>query len=198
MKQFLLLIFLCASSFSFAQGESEQIKADFQKYANALKSKQYTQATSFMPEAVFTVISKDQLVQEMKNTLDSSETEIKINGIEITSIGTKMTLDGTDYTPFSFTQNFDIKYLNLFDATDDEQSRNSTTKFIVQMLNESIPESNVSFDKKIEVFKVSSAKRAVAVKTTNGGNWKFLIIEAQLRSQLAKILPAEVLKKINP
>lgn len=197
MKQIILFIYLIVSSSVFAQVENEQIKSDFQKYANALKSKQFTQATSYMPDAIFDVVSKEQLVQEMKNTLDSSETEIKINGIAITGYGDAMNVDNTAYVPFNFTQQFDIRYLNLFDATDDEQSRNSTTKFIVQMLNESMPESNVSFDKQTEVFKVSSAKQAIAVKTSGTDNWKFVVIEAQLRSELASILPAAILKKIN-
>ncbi|WP_194851280.1 hypothetical protein [Nonlabens antarcticus] len=197
MKQIIFFITLIVSSTGVAQGENEQIKTDFQKYSNALKSKQFTQATSYMPDAIFDVVSKQQLVQEMKNTLDSSETEIKINGIVISGFGTAMNVGNTDYVPFNFTQKFDIKYLNLFDATDDEQSRNSTTKFIVQMLNESMPESNVSFDKSTEVFKVSSLKQAVAVKTNGSANWKFVVIEAQLRSELASILPAAVVKKLN-
>jgi predicted metal-dependent hydrolase len=197
MKQFLLITFLAASSVVFAQGENEQIKADFQKYSSALRSRQYTQTTSYMPEQIFAFVSKERLVQEMKNALESDETETKINSIEINSFSDKMMVEGTTYVPFTFTQKFEIKYPNLFDATDDEQSRNSTTKFIVQMLNESMPESNVSFDKKTEVFKVSSIKNAVALKSTAPDSWKFLVVEAQLRKELESILPASVIKKIK-
>jgi hypothetical protein len=133
----------------------------------------------------------------MKNALESDETETKINSIEINSFSPKMTVEETTYVPFTFIQKFDIKYPNLFDATDDEQSRESTTKFIVQMLNESMPESNVSFDKRDEVFKVSSLKNAVALKSTLLDSWKFLVIEAQWRRELESILPASVINKIK-
>jgi len=197
MKHLLLFLSLIASSCSFAQGENEQIKADFQNYSNALKSKQYTQATSYMPDVLFDKVSREQLVQEMKNTFESDETEVKINAIEITGFRDKMKVGDATYVPFDFNQKFDIKYLNLFDATDDEQSRNSTTKFIVQMLNESMPESTVSFNNKQEVFMVSSAKKAVAMKSNNTGSWKFVVIEAQLRSKLEAILPTAVIQKIK-
>jgi hypothetical protein len=197
MKQILLITFLVTNCFAFAQGENEQIKVDFEKYSSALRSGQYTQTTSYMPEQIFAFISKERLVQEMKNALESDETETKINSIEINSFSPKMTVEETTYVPFTFIQKFDIKYPNLFDATDDEQSRESTTKFIVQMLNESMPESNVSFDKRDEVFKVSSLKNAVALKSTLLDSWKFLVIEAQWRRELESILPASVINKIK-
>jgi hypothetical protein len=197
MKQILLITFLATSCFAFAQVENEQIKADFQKYASALRSGQYTQTTSYMPEQIFAFVSKERLVQEMKNALESDETETKINSIEINSFSNKMTVEGTTYVPFTFTQKFEIKYPNLFDETDDEQSRSSTTKFIVQMLNESMPESSVSFVQKSEVFKVSSLKNAVAIKSTSLDSWKFLVVEAQLRRELESILPASVIQKLK-
>ena len=197
MKHLVLILSLVFCTFCIAQGEKEQIKKDFQKYANALKSKQFTQTTYYMPDVLLDKVGKDQLVQEMKNTFESDETEVKINAIEIVNFNDKMTVEGATYVPLQFNQNFDIKYLNLFDATDDEQSRNSTTKFIVQMLNESMPESNVSFDNKQELFVVSSNKKAVAMKSSNADNWKFIVIEAQLRSKLDGILPAAVIQKIK-
>jgi hypothetical protein len=197
MKQILLITFLATSCFAFAQGENEQIKADFQKYASALRSGQYTQTTSYMPEQIFAFVSKERLVQEMKNALESDETETKINSIEINSFSNKMTVEGTAYVPFTFTQKFEIKYPNLFDETYDEQSRSSTTKLIVQMLNESMPESSVSFVQKSEVFKVSSLKNAVAIKSTSLDSWKFLVVEAQLRRELESILPASVIQKLK-
>ncbi len=197
MKYLLLILSLTFGAFCTAQGENEQIKIDFQKYASALKSKQYTQTTYYMPDVLLDKVGKEQLVQEMKNTFESDETQVKINAIEIVGFSDKITLEGSIYVPLQFNQKFDIKYLNLFDATDDEQSRNSTTKFIVQMLNESMPESNVSFDKKQEVFVVSSNKKAVAMKSTAADSWKFIVIEAQLRSKLDGILPAAVIQKIK-
>ncbi|BAO55692.1 hypothetical protein [Nonlabens marinus] len=197
MKYLVLILSLTFTTFCIAQGENEQIKIDFQKYASALKSKQYTQATSYMPDALFEKVGKEQLVQEMKNTFESDETDVKIKAIEIVGYSDKSTLDGITYVPIQFNQKFDIKYLNLFDATDDEQSRNSTTKFIVQMLNESMPESNVSFDQKQEVFVVSSNKKAVAMKSSAADSWKFIVIEAQLRSKLEGLLPAIVIQKLK-
>ena len=65
---------------------------------------------------------------------------------------------------FNFIKNLNFKYVNLFDATDDEQSRASTTRFIVDMLNESIPDSTIGFNDKAEVFTIDSIKEAVALK----------------------------------
>lgn len=197
MKYLFFFLSLSLCNDAIAQGENEQIKADFQKYANALKSRQYTQATSYMPETLFKTISREQVVQEIKNTFESEETEVKINGIEVTGFGNKISADGAVYVPFDFTQNFEIKYPNLFDATDDEQSRDSTTKFIVQMLNETMPESTVSFNKTKEVFVVNSSKKAIAIKLNSKDSWKFLVVENSIKNRLGSFLPAAVIQKIK-
>ena len=191
-------MFLFVGFSAFAQADNEQIKADFQKYSSALKSRQYTQATAFMPDNLFDVYSKDKLVQEMKQTFESEDTEVRINAVDIVRLDQKIIVENSGiYVPFIFVQKFDLKYINLFDATDDDQSRNSTTKFIVDMLNESMPESTITFDKKEEVFKVDSSKSAVAIKLNNQSNWKFLVIEPSLKNLMDRLLPSTVLQKIK-
>lgn len=198
MKNPILYITLFVAVFAQGQSDNQQLTSDFQKYSNALKSRQYTQATSYMPEALFDIYDKEDLVQEMKQTFESSDTKVNINAVEISQIGEKMSVDGDgSYIPFTFNQKFDIQYVNLFDATDDEQSRDSTTKFIVDMLNESIPESVIKFDKKQEVFKVDSIKKAVAIKSSTDNSWKFLIFEPSLKNSLEQLLPAAVIQKMK-
>lgn len=198
MKNPILYITLFVAVFAQGQSDNQQLTSDFQKYSNALKSRQYTQATSYMPEALFDIYDKEDLVQEMKQTFESSDTKVNINTVEISQIGEKMSVDGDgSYIPFTFNQKFDIQYVNLFDATDDEQSRDSTTKFIVDMLNESIPESVIKFDKKQEVFKVDSIKKAVAIKSSTDNSWKFLIFEPSLKNSLEQLLPAAVIQKMK-
>lgn len=198
MKNPILYITLFVAVFAQGQSDNQQLTSDFQKYSNALKSRQYTQATSYMPEALFDIYDKEDLVQEMKQTFESSDTKVNINTVEISQIGEKMLVDGDgSYIPFTFNQKFDIQYVNLFDATDDEQSRDSTTKFIVDMLNESIPESVIKFDKKQEVFKVDSIKKAVAIKSSTDNSWKFLIFEPSLKNSLEQLLPAAVIQKMK-
>ncbi|WP_090751996.1 hypothetical protein [Nonlabens sp. Hel1_33_55] len=173
------------------------LKADFAKYASALKSRQYTQATSYMPDQLFDVYNKEKLVQQMKQTFESADTKVKINAVEITSVDSKI-IDGDEsYIPFEFRQKFDLQYINLFDATDDEQSRDSTTKFIVDMLNESLPDSTISFDNKQEVFMINNLKKAIAIKSNSTDSWKFLVIEPSLKNVMDRLIPTTVMQKIK-
>ncbi|PRP66951.1 hypothetical protein BST86_07495 [Nonlabens agnitus] len=195
LKNLLLFVFLTTSFMGVAQSDEVQLKSDFAKYASALKSRQYTQATSYMPDNLFNVYNKEKLVQEMKQTFESADTEVKINSVEVVSMDSKI-VDGSQvYIPFQFRQQFELKYINLFDATDDEQSRDSTTKFIVDMLNESLPDSSIRFDKKKEVFAIDNLKNALAVKSTTDDTWKFLVIEPSLKNVMGRLLPATVIQK---
>lgn len=197
MKNLTLYIILLVAVFVQGQSDNDQLTADFQKYSNALKSRQYTQATAYMPEALFEIYNKEKLVQEMKQTFESADTKVDIKDVSITKMDVEMVESNTTYIPITFRQKFELEYINLFDATDDEQSRASTTKFIVQMLNESMPESTISFDKNQEVFVVNSTKQAIAIKTKNDTSWKFLIVEPSLKNVLDRILPATVIQKIK-
>lgn len=183
---------------ALAQTDKEQVKIEFQKFSSAIKSRQYTQATSFMPDQLFVIYDKQKLVQEMKQTFESADTKVKINAVEITSFLDKVVVEGkASYIPFNFVQDFELKYINLFDATDDDESRNSTTKFIVDMLNESIPESVIGFDKKQEVFTINSTKKAVAIKQKESNSWKFLVIEPSLKNVVGNLLPPSVIQKLQ-
>lgn len=193
---------LCIALFSFvvmhAQSHQDQVKSDFSKYANALKSRQYTQATTYMPDDLFAVYSKEKLVQGMKQTFESADTKVQINSVEITQIDPIINVEGKGaYIPFQFHQKFELQYVNLFDATDDEQSRASTTRFIVDMLNESIPDSTIGFNDKAEVFTIDSVKEAVALKENGATSWKFVVIEPSLSKLLGTLLPQPVIQKMN-
>lgn len=65
------------------------------------------------------------------------------------------------------------------------------------MLNESLPDSNVSFNKKQEVFAIDNLKNAVAIKSTTTEKWKFVVMEPSIKDMIGKLLPATVIQKIK-
>ena len=74
----------------YSQGNEVQLKSEFAKYASAIKSRQYTQATSYMPDQLFDIYSREKLVEEMKHTFESADTRVRINTVEIVGVDAGM------------------------------------------------------------------------------------------------------------
>ncbi len=198
IKNFYYVVFMTCHLLCSAQADLGNLKTDFARYASAIKDSKFAQATDYMPSILFNYYNKEQLIKEMKQAMESPDTKIIVHGLDVNQTMPPVIVDGITYISFNFNQKFDIQYLNLFDATDDEQSRQSTIKFIEQMMKESIPEARIKYDGDKDAFSVDSSKRAVAMHSSEkGDSWKFLVIEPSLKSILYKIVPAQVLQKLN-
>ncbi len=190
------ILFLC-TSLGYSQVDTAALKTQFDKYTNAVKNKDYRQATGYMPASYFDFYNKEQWIKEMKQAMESPDTEITIHQSQINNIAAAVLDSGSYYVPFDYTQNFDIEYLNLFSPADDEDSRATTIKFIEGMMKESIPEAVITYNKSKEAFEVSSKKNALAIYNQESNDWKFLVLEPSLKNIWTNVVPAPVLKKIN-
>lgn len=192
-KSFILLLFILVSITSLAQDYKANIKQRFTEYTHYMIEHKFDKSLDYLPEAVFTIVPRTQLLAVFEQLLNKKNMEVKLISFDIKEIGNSRKIDSCYYANIKYTSVMSMK----FNSDTVESSANKAKR--LSMTNMAFANvfgtDNVKLDEATETFTISPAKSSWAISKNGLDGWKFVNIEREQRLIMEKILPKELIEE---
>lgn len=193
MKHFLSILTFCVCiNLCFAQSENTQLEKDFNNYIQLTFSKQYEATLDYMMEEIFNIITKENLIEILKNTFDNDETIINLKNPKIIEIGKTLDIENKLFNHLKFQQTMEIKFL----SDDEELNNEEKNNMLLNMLKAQFGENNVSHNNKTDFFSIENETYVIAYAEKNNNRWKFINYDTQQQAFLQSFIPQEILNRL--
>jgi len=185
-----LLIVLSALCFTFCLGQANfknNIKRDLETLLMAIKSKNMDKVTAQIYPKYFKVVSKDQMKQILNMTYNNSAINTNIQDFKILNITRpkKIQNEFFSFVDYGFKMNLKIDFSSF-------PNGQKLKKQIIEGIYTKFGKDNVNYNAKSDYYIINAKMKAYAI-SSNGNEWKFIIVDKKNNPQLINILPKEIL-----
>lgn len=194
---FQTILFLVSSTIVFGQEYKKEIEQQFLDYNNLIINQEFEKSMTFVPDEVFEIIPKEQMIIVMKKIFNNPEIEFKLNQPKIIEVSRAKKIDDKFYSLLSYSSLMEMKFLNNEQKEETENEHKLRINMINLSLEESFGSGNVKYDEMTEAFEVNAQKQAYAISYNGKTDWKFLVIDNKQRFLLEKLLPKKLANKIK-
>ncbi|GAA4902932.1 hypothetical protein [Mucilaginibacter defluvii] len=191
----LVLLGLILSFNCHAQVE-QNISKDFLAYNNLIANKDFTSSAEYIPEELFAVISKEQMITAMKTAMNNPAIEYEINGTNISSIGLVKKINNKHYSIIKYVSNLRMRFKDI-SATADTADASAKLGLVMLSLKNNFGADNVKLDDATGWFDIAANKKVCAISANGQSNWKFIVLEPKQRLLIDKVLPKEITATLN-
>lgn len=188
---FILLILLNVNS--VAQDYKANIKQRFSKYSEHMIAHEFDKSLDYVPEAIFTIAERPQLVALFTKLFNNKEMEMKMISLNITEISDSRKIDSCYYASIKYTSVMTIK-LNT-DTTETPENKTNRLAMTKVGFANAFGSDNVKLDEATETFTVSPTKSSWAISKNGQDGWKFVNVEPKQRLLMEKLLPKELIEE---
>ncbi|MCA6066098.1 hypothetical protein JI747_002840 [Chryseobacterium sp. RG1] len=186
----LLFLFVMLSFISFAQTKVNTddlaIKKNLTYFVNSIKTKKIDQAVNCIYPKFFTIVPKEQMTQILNLTYNNPFMKIEMQDLQFGAIE-KPELINDEY--FSIT-NYSSKLKCNVSSMNEEMKKQMNAALVSKY-----GKNNVKYLANEGTYIINANMKACAV-SKDRKYWKFVILEKEYKTELAKILPKKVLDKI--
>jgi hypothetical protein len=194
MKSKILTLFLISlfTLPTFGQEAKTEITKQFFTYMGILNNKDFNKAMDYMPDELFEIVPKEQMVSYMESALNSSEISFKFDNLKVVSVKEPIKSGTKYYVNMKYSHRMSM----LFNALNKDKTpaqlleQGNLTKENLQV---KYGEDNVKFDEKTNWFEITVTKNAFAISPDGKTNWKFIDFDPNQRGLMEKILPKEII-----
>ena len=186
----LLFLFVLLSFISFAQTKVNTddlaIKKNLTYFVNSIKTKKIDQAVNCIYPKFFTIVAKEQMAQILNLTYNNPFMKIDVQDLKFGAIEIPELINN-EY--FSIT-NYSLMLKCNVNSMNDEMKKQMNAALINKY-----GKNNVKYLANEGSYLINAGMKACAV-SKDRKYWKFVILEKEYKTELAKILPKKVLDKI--
>lgn len=189
----LIIIISIFSIFSNSQSikvdYDSQIKTSFNSFVTNIKNKNINNAVEFIYPKFFKVVAKEQMKQILNFTYNNPALGITILEYKTTKIENPEKINNELFSIINYTSkmNFKMDWNSIPNGL-------NMKKAIIDGLYKKFGKENVSYNSKGDYYLINSKMKACAI-SSNGKDWKFLILEESYKNKLNNILPKKILDK---
>jgi hypothetical protein len=194
---FQTILFLAFSIVAFGQEYKKAIEQQFLDYNNLIINKEFEKSMTFVPDEVFEIIPREQMIIVMEKTFNNPGFEFELKTPKIKEISRARKIDGKFYSFLTYSSLIEMKFLNDEQEEETENEQKLRVNMIKLSLEESFGSENVKYDEVEDVFEVNAQKQAYAISNNGKEDWKFLVIDTKQKFLLDKLLPKKLADKIN-
>ncbi|WP_312076775.1 hypothetical protein [Chryseobacterium sp.] len=182
-KIILSLFIVFSVMFSAQNTDQQNITKSFSAFLNQLKNKQIDQAVEGMYPKFFTVVPKDQMKMVLNMTYNNPIMKVEILSSKVNAAEKPELIDGEYFSLIDYAMRirFNAETMN-------DEMRNSIKNMLVQKYGQG----NVMYYKNEMAYYINAKSKAYAI-SKDKKNWKFLMVEKEMKSNLAKVLPKKIL-----
>lgn len=186
-----LIFFFSILSFSQTMGNNYEnnIKKYLGLFAQSIKTKNIDKAVECIYPKFFTVVSKEQMKQLLNFTYNNPALNIKILDFKTTSVEKPEKINNELFSVVNYSTKLSFKV--DWNAIPNGQNMK---KQINDGVYKKFGKDNVTYFPKDDYYLINSKMKACAI-SSNGKDWKFLIVEESYKNNLNKILPKKIVDK---
>jgi len=188
-KTFITVCFLLLSFFAKAQSLNEKLVQQFLRYNQLIIDKNFEEAVNYTMEDVFKIVTKEQLIHVLKQTMSTPGLEVKIALPTPSDFQPMKTIGSKNYVRFINNSIIDMK------LTDDGTKSTTSISTLKAVFEKQFGAGNVTYDEPSGYFKIKSKKKVIARSPTGSEDWKFAVIDTENQKKLLSLfIPAEILE----
>ncbi|MBD8081754.1 hypothetical protein [Chryseobacterium caseinilyticum] len=185
--KFLLSLFVLMSVCFSAQSNDQQIiSKSFSSFLGNLKSKDIDKAVEGIYPKFFTVLPKDQMTMILNMTYNNPIMKVEIINYNVTQVGNSELVNGEHFSIVNYSTRIRCNAEGM-----QEEMRNNIKKMLVQKYGNG----SVVYYPNEMAYYINAKTKACAI-SKDRKNWKYVLVEKEMKSQLNKVLPKKILDKI--
>ncbi|WP_312825002.1 hypothetical protein [Epilithonimonas sp.] len=187
-KKLLILLLSVFYTFLFSQNNYENtIKKDLTSFVQNMKSKDMDKAVEHIYPKYFNVVSKEQMKKILNFTYNNPAIKTTILDFKVLDVEKpeKINNEFFSFTNYGFQMNLKIDWTSF-------PNNQQIKAQISDGLYKKFGKENVTYSSKQDDYIINAKMKACAV-SSNGNEWKFVIVEKDYKSQLLKVLPKKIL-----
>ena len=143
---------------------------------------------------LFTIVSRKDLLQAMKDGFNSDEVKIDIDSMKLDKIHPTFEMDNASYAKINYSMVMLMDFKKAKDTTDKVDPEQN--EFMRKTMAAEYGEENVSVDETTGVIKIKASSIMVAVKEQSDKEWYFVNLKEE-DPMMTKIFSKEVIEKIG-
>lgn len=143
---------------------------------------------------LFTIVSRKDLLQAMKDGFNSEEVKIDIDSMKLDKIYPTFEMDNASYAKINYSMVMLMNFNQTKDTTDKVDPEQN--EFMRKTMAAEYGEENVSVDETTGVIKIKASSIMVAVKEQSDKEWYFVNLKEE-DPMMTKIFSKEVIEKIG-
>jgi len=179
------LFFFITVLISAQKNEQQTINNSFTTFFNQLKNKQIDQAVENIYPKYYTFASKDQMKMILNMTYNNPMIKVEVQNFKVNKIGNPDLVNGEYFSVVDYSTRVRFGTENL-----QEEMRKNIQNMLVQKYGQG----NVIYYENEMAYFINGKSKACAV-SKDKKNWKFVLVEKEMKGNLDKILPKKVLDK---
>lgn len=188
-----LLVLIFFSLAGIAQDYKSSIKQRFTAYSQHMKDREFNKALDFVPEAIFTVAPRAQMVALFEQLFNNKSMEVKLISFEIKEISNSRKIDSSYYAHIRYVSVISMK-MNA-DTTESPNTKALRISMTKAAFANKFGSDHVAIDENTETYIITTPKRSWAISTNGQDGWKFVNVEPSQRIIMEKILPKELIEE---
>ena len=183
----LIVVFLlvAVSKGLSAQAYKDSINAQFLRYTDFLKNKEFAKSTEYLNPELFKLIPKDQIIAMIEKTYNNPMVSFSLENPTILSIGESRLINGTHFSKLQYS-NFLLMHYNVVEG---KVSDTSATRL---SLAKQFGQENVTYNNVTDTYKIFVVKDVIA-SSVDKKKWTFVVVEEKQKPMLLRFIPKELL-----
>lgn len=192
MKRLLyLLLFLLMVSCSIRPNWKVNLEAARSNYLNALLSCDFDQALKYLPDTVFTVISRDDFRKALQDATETEGTKFNFVSLDATIMGAPERMAGITYVQMTQSGVSNIVCTQRSDQTY-EEFVDSYDQLVATM--SALPDTEVRQQKDF-TLRVTNTVVMYGISENGVSDWRFITLEEENRFLMEPFLPSEIIDR---
>jgi len=194
------VILLTATLTGYSQNAKKEIETDFNTYLTAIINKEFETAIEYTAEGIFELIPREQLLVAMQSAFNSESMNFRFDNTNIKDINEPELINEKYYTTLSYSNDMYIGFVDnsVEDSEDDELQEKKELQQSMMLVSfyKNFGEENVTYIEDKDQYKISVQKRVIAESPNGITNWKFIVVEKNMKPILEMFLPSEIIEKL--
>jgi hypothetical protein len=201
MKHIFTYVFLLATTLTgFSQTAKKEIETDFDTYLSAIINQEFNKALDYTAEGIFELIPREQLLVVMQSAFNSEAMSFTFDNTNIKDINEPELINEKYYATLSYSNDMYISFINdsLEDAEDEDLQEKKELQQSLMLVSfyKNFGEENVTYLEDEDQYKIGVQKQVIAESPNGETNWKFIVIEKNMKPILEMFLPSEIIEKL--
>ncbi len=193
---FCLLILL--PTITLAQTTAPPLKADLEKYLEAVKQKNNELAIEYPHPKSFVYLSKEQTLEWMNKSKKDSSITVTIDSTRIISISAIVEAGETKYALVKYFIVSSMKYLNTLKINlKGDTQEFSSLEFTYSMMKKEPNITELQYDRQKDIIHWKTTLQSYAVFNPQYQNWKLLPDSKNTQTVCEQVIPEKVMKQLK-
>lgn len=199
MQSFRLLLLLTITCLpcAVAQKPLPGVDTDFLTYSGLIVDNQMDAALDYTPAKLFTIVPRSVMIRVFESMLTSTDYDIALELPVLRAFETPFDKEGVNYQVFTYSQSLNMRFKP--DPDNPELTATETAlqqEMYLEALIEIYVKDAVTYNKETDFFEINTVKRCLGIQEKEAANWTFIVLEADKKELVKKILPESIVNKI--